>query len=376
MSDAYTLYGWHLSYFTGKALCYLRYKQVPHRHRAVDMLTLMWRIRRKTGAAVMPVLVTPQGEWINDSSRIIDHIEARAPGPSIHPATPVQRFASYLMEAWGDEWWIPLAMHTRWTYPENYALFEREAGPALLPFMPGFAQRRAVQRVAATLRGMLPAVGVRPEQSATMDAWMAGMLDLLNAHFAQHRFLFGDRPTLGDFGLVGSMYGHLGRDPWPARELVAPRPHLRAWIDRMARPEPPDGAASLARAPALLPDDQIPATLTPVFRAIAQEFVPLLEGIDAQVRARLAQEPPGRLLPRRLGDVEVPMAAGRFRRAALPYSLWMAQRTLDAYRSMTSPERQQVRAWLESIGGERLLALDIPRLRLRELRVLPEPVAA
>ena len=29
MSTSYTLYGWHLSYFTGKALCYLRYKQAP-----------------------------------------------------------------------------------------------------------------------------------------------------------------------------------------------------------------------------------------------------------------------------------------------------------------------------------------------------------
>ena len=369
MTDGYTLYGWHLSYFTGKALCYLRYKQVPHQHKAVDMVTLMWRIQRKTGAAVMPVLVTPQGKWINDTSRIIDHVEARVTGPSVHPATPVRRFASYLMEAWGDEWWIPLAMHTRWTYPENYALFEREAGSALLPFLPGFAQRRAVKRVAATLRGMLPAVGVRPEQFAVMDAWMAGMLDLLNAHFAQHHFLFGDRPTLGDFGLVGSMYGHLGRDPWPARELVAPRRHLRAWIDRMARPEQSAGAAS---APALLAKDQIPPTLTPVFQAMAREFVPLLQGINEQVRARLTDWPPGQLLPRRLGDVEVPMGLGRFRRAALPYSLWMAQRTLDVYRGMSPVEQQQVRAWLASIGCEQLLALDIPRLRLHGLRVAVE----
>jgi glutathione S-transferase len=369
LSDAYTLYGWHLSYFTGKALCYLRYKQVPHQLKAVDMVTLMWRIQRKTGAAVMPVLVTPQGEWINDSSLIIDHIEARVPAPSIHPATPVQRFAAYLMEAWGDEWWIPLAMHTRWTYPENYALFEREAGSALLPFLPGFAQRRAVQRVATTLRGMLPAVGVRPGQLAVMDSWMAGMLDLLNAHFAQHRFLFGDRPTLGDFGLVGSMYGHLGRDPWPARELVAPRQHLRAWIDRMASPAPSAGAAS---APALLANDQIPATLTPVFQAMAREFLPLLQGINEQVRAKLADWPPGQLLPRRLDDVEVPMGAGRLRRAALPYSLWMAQRTMDIYRSMNPVEQQQVRAWLASIGGEQLLALDIPRLRLHGVRVAAE----
>jgi len=372
LSDAYTLYGWHLSYFTGKALCYLRYKQVPHQLKAVDMVTLMWRIQRKTGAAVMPVLVTPQGEWINDSSRIIDHVEARVPGPSIHPATPVQRFASYLMEAWGDEWWIPLAMHTRWTYPENYALFEREAGSALLPLLPGFALRRAVKRVATTLRGRLPAVGVRPEQFAVMDRWMAGMLDLLDGHFAQHRFLFGDRPTLGDFGLVGSMYGHLGRDPWPARELVAPRPHLRAWIARMASPEQSSVTPS---APALLARDQIPATLTPVFQAMAREFVPLLEGIHEQVRAKLADWPPGQLLPRRLDDVEVPMGAGRFRRAALPYSLWMAQRTLDIYRGMNPVEQQQVGGWLASIGGEQLLALDIPRLRLHGVRVA-EQIAA
>ena len=135
MSTSYTLYGWHLSYFTGKALCYLRYKQAPFEHKAVDMFTLMRRIKRKTGAAVMPVMVTPEGEWINDTSRIIDHVEARIADRSVHPATPVQRFASYLMEAWGDEWWIPMAMHTRWTYPENYALFEREAGSALLPFL-------------------------------------------------------------------------------------------------------------------------------------------------------------------------------------------------------------------------------------------------
>ena len=366
MKAAYTLYGWHLSYFTGKAMCYLRYKQVPFEQKPVDMVTLMWRIRRQTGAAVMPVMVTPQGGWINDTSRIIDHIEARVPGPSIHPATPVQRFASYLMEAWGDEWWVPMAMHTRWSYPENYPLFEREAGSALLPWLPGFAQRRAVKVVASKLRGMLPAVGVRPEQFAVMDAWMDGMLDLLDTHFAHYLFLFGDRPVLGDFGLVGSMVAHLGRDPWPARQLVAPRPHLRAWIDRMAQPQQTRGAAN---PPALLADDQIPPTLLPVFQAIAREFVPLLEGISTQVAARLVDWPPGKLLPRGLGEVEVPMGTGRFRRTALPYSLWMAQRTLDVYRGMISVEQQQVRAWLGSIGGEPLLALDIPRLRLHGVRV-------
>ena len=112
---SYTLYGWHLSYFTGKVLCYLNYKRIPFVHREVDMTTLMWRIKRKVGAVVVPVLVTPEQQWIDDSSLIIDHLEQRFPDPFVLPPTPAQRFASYLMEAWGDEWWVPIAMHTRWT---------------------------------------------------------------------------------------------------------------------------------------------------------------------------------------------------------------------------------------------------------------------
>jgi glutathione S-transferase len=370
VSDSYTLYGWHLSYFTGKAMCYLRYKQVTFELKPVDLVTLMWRIKRKTGAAVMPVLVTPEGEWIHDTSRIIDHIETRWPERSVHPVTPVQRFASYLMEAWGDEWWVPMAMHTRWTYPENYALFEREAGKALLPFMPAWAQRRAVQLVATKLRGMLHAVGVRPEQFAVMDTWMHEMLDLLDAHFEHQPFLFGDCPQLGDFGLIGTMYGHLGRDPWPARELVAPRPHLRAWIDRMSEPQ------SLAFGSRnLLPHDEIALTLMPVFKAIAREFVPLLDGINEQVKSIQSVWPQGKPLPRRLGDVEVPMGQGVLRRAALPFSLWMAQRTLDAFEAMNAQEQLQVRQWLVAIGGERLLALQIPRLKMHGVCVSFDPDA-
>jgi glutathione S-transferase len=136
------------------------------------------------GAVVMPVLRTPQGAWVQDSSVIIDQLEATHPQRPVVPVSPVPRFAAYLLEAWCDEWWIPIAMHTRWSYPENYALFEREAGGHLLPGLPKTLQRRAVAYVADSLRGKLHAVGVRPEQFATMDRWTNTMLDQLDAHFA------------------------------------------------------------------------------------------------------------------------------------------------------------------------------------------------
>jgi len=366
MKPPYILYGWHMSYFTGKVRCYLLHKGIAFRDQPVNMFTLLSTIKRQTGAVVMPVLRTPQGTWVQDSSVIIDQLEAAHPQRPVIPTSPVPRFAAYLLEAWCDEWWIPIAMHTRWTYPENYALFEREAGRHLLPGFPGLLQRRAVAYIAASLRAKLYAVGVRPEQFATMDRWTADMLDLLDAHFAQQPYLLGAQATLADFSLAGPMVAHLGRDPWPARELVAPRRHLRGWIERIAAP-----ASTPAAVQTLPATDALPPTLAPVFRAICAEFLPLLEGINQQVQAALPALPPGQALRRGLADVEVPMGTGRFRRSALPYTLWMAQRALDVYRAMTAGEQAQVQAWLGSLGGERLLALDIPRLRLQGLRVLP-----
>ncbi len=366
MRKKFTLYGWHLSYFTGKVLCYLRYKRIPFDDQPVDMLTLMHRIKRETGEVVMPVLRTPDNEWLQDSSHIIDRMEAQFPDRPVIPVTPVQRFTAYLIEAWGDEWWIPVAMHTRWTYPENYALFESDAGSALLPRLPRFLQRMAVKKVAGTLRAMLPAVGVRREQFAVMDAWTTQMLDLLDSHFAVQPFLLGARPTLADYGLVGTMYGHLGRDPWPARELIAPRKNLHAWLQRMAHPTASNSDGEL------LADDAIAPTLEPILRSIFTEFVPMLEAINHKLKAVLPTQPEGKRIARGLGDIRFPMGSGHFQRAALPFTLWMAQRVLDVYHAMPAGEQLQIAERLAPLGGAALLALDIPRLRRAGLRVVAD----
>ncbi len=365
MGQAYILYGWHLSYFTGKVRCYLRYKGIPFVDQDVDLFTLTQRIKRKTGAVVMPVLRTPDDAWLQDSSDIIDHMEQLYPAHSVLPSTPVQKFATYVLEAWGDEWWVPIAMHTRWSYPENYPLFEQEAGSHLLPRFPGWMQRKAAGFVAGNLRGMLQRVGVRSEQFAVLNDWTLHMCDLLEAHFSKVPYLLGARPTLADFSLVGTMYGHLGRDPWPKREIISPRPALRNWIDRMANPEPADAGAPL------LPDDGIAPTLEPVLRAIFAQFVPMVQQINAQVSDLLRDWPPGKPLPRSLADVEIPIGNAVLRRAALPYTLWMVQRALDVYVAMPAPDQSKVAAWLDRLGGENLLELRIARLERRALRVAP-----
>ncbi len=359
MSSQYRMYGWHLSYFAGKVRSYLKYKRVPFDDVDVNLLVLMWLGKRKTGVVAMPLLQTPDDIWMQDSTETWQFIEARFKDRPVLPTSPRQRFVSLWLEAWGDEWWIPIAMQTRWRHEENYPLFEHDAGNALLPGWPRFMQRRAVARIARRLRGYLPAVGVRPDQDELLMTWTRRMLALLETHFSQHAFLLGDKPSLADFSLMGTMYGHLGRDPWPARELIAPNPHLRNWIDRMA-----DLPTSLdeSAAPGWLANDEIPATLMPILRITFEEFGAQVAGIAAQVSALAAHWPKDKRLPRILEDVAIPLPEGMFRRAAMPYTLWMAQRALDAIAELPEQTAQDLRYWLSESGGEALLSLDAPRL--------------
>ena len=68
----FTLYGWHLSYFSGKARAYLRYKGIPFVDKDINAYTLFRTIPANTKAKVMPVLQTPKDEWIQDTREIID----------------------------------------------------------------------------------------------------------------------------------------------------------------------------------------------------------------------------------------------------------------------------------------------------------------
>jgi glutathione S-transferase len=286
----HVLLGWELSYFSGKVRSYLRFKEVPFVERPIDFIGFRFRAPRATGAAAIPIVITPEGTWLQDSSAILDALEVRFPERGIVPGTPVQRFVAYLLELWGDEFWIPAGMHTRWSHAENYPLFEREVGGHLLPWLPRALQDRAAAHAAGMMRGHLPGVGIVPAQVPTLDAWIAQTLDQLEAHFAVHPYLLGGRPTLADFGLIAPLYGHLGRDPWPKRELIAKRPHVRAYIERMARPAQADGE--------LEADDAIPETLVPIVSAALRELLPFVAGTRDELLRFMAEQGGHKPVPR------------------------------------------------------------------------------
>ncbi len=88
-------------------------------------------IEPRIGYAIIPVLLTPDGQVVQDSAEIIDHVDALALGHAAQPGTPVQEFVSRVIELYADEWLAIVGMHYRWTYNDAWMVgeFGRIAAP-------------------------------------------------------------------------------------------------------------------------------------------------------------------------------------------------------------------------------------------------------
>ena len=353
MQNQYTLYGVQVSLFVGKVRGYLNYKGLDYQEKAPTLYDFFRRFPRKVGAGVMPVIQARENEWIGDTTEIIETLEARHPTPSIRPSSPRQKIAAMLIEAWCDDVAHPVALHTRWSFPENYPLFRSEMGKGLLPYAPRFLQNWAVDKTAAAqMRKASPNMGVVPQQIELLERWTVELLDVLELHLSQHDYLFGGRPTIADYSLLGLLYGHLSRDPWPQRELIAPRPHLKSYIERLHRGDTASGE--------LLPEDAIPETLLPVFDLIFNEFYPLLDATVKSVNEYIQRKglQAGDQVPRAFNGISFPMCDGEYTRIGLSYALWMMQRIQKKLREMPEDDRTSVAQWFADRGQVDLLEMD------------------
>jgi glutathione S-transferase len=352
----YTQIGTPLSLYSGKMRSYLIHKGIPFIERGSNPWEFSVRFKQKLKAAAIPVIITPQGEIMQDTSCMIDELERRFPDRPALPEGPVLQIASYLFEIWGDEFWLSLAMHTRWSHrQENLGLFVSDCGDFMLQGFPRCIKNVVGRRFASKMIEHTPGLGINAESAPLFDRFLQTQLDGLDTHFSTRRFLFGDRPCLGDYGMIGPLYAHIGRDPWSKRELVDPRPHLKAWIERMFD-------AGSSEAGEFQAEDTLPATLEPALRSIFDEMLPFLESSADAVRNTPTQSASVHEAPRWLDMVSYPLAGGQHERKVASYIVWMAQRMMDALGAMPLTDQEKVQNWLFEVGGEALLELELPRV--------------
>lgn len=358
---SYTFYAASLSLYSGKARGYLRWKNVPFREVLATRTVYAKEILPRVGWPVMPVLVAPDDTTVQDTTDIIDYVEANEPGPSVYPKGPRQKLAALILELFGDEWLLIAAMYYRWTYNEEFAY--SEFGNALYAELPPEERAAKGREDGARFKSFLPLLGITPNTAPAVEATYEEFLRAFDAHLAEHDFLFGSRPSIGDYGLLGPLYAHNYRDPASGEHMEKTAPRVADWCRRSHAPQH-------ALSGAFLENDEIPQTLLPILEIFAREQLPILLSTNELMHSWYAANPDADEVPRAIGMHEFTIGGVSENRGVIPYPLWMLGRVTDHLASLTGEDKSAAAALLTSIGADALIDLNIsPRLKRENFKL-------
>jgi len=234
MADRYRIFGAELSPYSVKVRSYFRYKGIPHQ----------WIIRNADSQAeyqkyarlpIVPLVVTPQNEGLQDSTPIIERMESVHPQPSIHPSDPVAAFVSVLFEEFGDEWGNKWMFHYRWARDVDQLSCAGRIARMMMPAADEAQLSTMIAQVRERMVGRVWFVGSSAQTAPQIEDSFCETLAMLETHLANRAYLFGARPAFGDFAMWGQLY-NLWTDPTPGAIIEARATNVLAWIHRMLWP--------------------------------------------------------------------------------------------------------------------------------------------
>jgi glutathione S-transferase len=280
MRGHYTVHGFDTSAATRKLEALVRYKGLPYEYRHEHARDRQ-KLEQRAGSRELPVLQTPEGWFLHDTSAIAMLLERLFPQTPILPPTPVQRMVSHVVEDWADHWLIRPALHFRWCRERD----AQERGLDFVHDLTGVTRANGLARAERARRDELlerviergrrsaECLAAGEERRGEMEFAYVRFLELLSAHLQRHRFLLGERPCLADFALFGVIEAHFSVDPTP-REIAESR--ARGVFDyarrvREARSGQGDEAPGWASSD-WLAGDTIAISLLPLIQEIAQGY--------------------------------------------------------------------------------------------------------
>lgn len=268
----YRVFGSELSPYSVKVRSYLRFKGIPHEW-IVRSRENVAEFQRHARLPLIPLVLTPEGDALQDSTPILERLEAEHPEPSIHPADPALAFLSALLEEYGDEWGNKPMFHYRWRYEAD----QRSAADRIArENLPGAPEAAIAELAGGVVERMVPRLNFVGSADATceqIEGSFRRLATFLERHLADRPYLFGARPAFADFGVAPQVY-ECASDPTPGAWLKQHAPTVLAWTQRMLDPKLEGEFETW---------DSLADTLSPVFsQEVAGLFLPWS---DANARA-------------------------------------------------------------------------------------------
>ena len=335
------LVGATASPYTQKMVALLRYRRIPYAVTwgAIDTSCAALGVAPPKPALMPTFFFEDNGETraVVDSTPIIRRLEEMVTGRSVLPTDPALAFIDYLIEDFADEWCTKYMFHYRW-YPEADA----DNAGTMLPLgidvsLPADRLAQFKEMFSARQIERLYVVGSNDVTASVIDASYRRFLAAMEAHLGNQKYLLGNRPGAGDFGLHGQLTQLVGFDPTPRAIAHEVSSRTVAWVDKMADQSGLDPAEN-----DWLPIETQPESLKDLLGEIGRVYAPAQL---ANARAVQAGEK----------NWECQIDGATWTQPTFSYQAKCLQWTNEQYRALGEGDRARVDSLLEGTGIEAML---------------------
>ncbi len=330
--------------YTQKMLALLRYRRIPY--------SILWdQVEQACQAmgveppkpALMPTfLLGSKGseQAVCDSTPIIRRLEDDYPGRSVLPFDPALAFVDYLIEDFSDEWCTKYMFHYRWHPSEDADNagtqlplgFDVTLSDDILAQFKAYFSERQISR--------LYVVGSNETTAPIIDASYRRFLKAMESHLKSQRYMLGNRPAAGDFGLYGQLTQLVGFDPTPRKHAYELSPRTVAWVDKVVdlsglEPKPEDWVSL----------EEQPDSLRELLVEIGRVYTPAQLANAAAVTA---------------GEKtwQCQIDGAEWTQPTFPYQAKCLRYTREAYQLLSASDRSRVDHFLKGTGVEPMLVED------------------
>ena len=332
--------------YSYKVMTYMNYKGIPYKRLEANAKALVEDIPRLVGQSIVPVLLTPQEEVLQDSTPIIEWLEERFLEKAVIPDDSRLAFLMWLLEEFADEYMPRIHMHTRWGNEQNQQAVSHRIGRGLAYAVPDASVGDLATFILSRQKGFNKHLGLTDRVRANMDQQVVDLLTLLDKHFLYYQFLLGDKPSMADFALYGSLKVHLYSDPNSKETMEVHGPRTCDWIETITAFGDTRGCVGQTTFGDWINlDDGIPESLHKLLSFSAKTYIPF-----AQACAQASKSKSKKF------DAKVYGLTETF--STHQYRVWSFEQLQNRYVQLQGDEKQLVDEALTAAGVLPLMMAD------------------
>jgi len=276
----YRIWQDYTSPYSYKVMTYMNYKGIPYKRMNANMDVYMGEIVELVGQTIIPVILTPDDQVMQDSTPMLEWFESEFNDKSAAPEDDRLQFLMWLLEEFADEYMPRLHMHTRWGNDQNRNTMShriargmsfakgdvgaKDLSPFLLDRQSGFDQHLGL---------------VGDDVRSNIDQQILDLLTILEEHFKHYQFLLGFKPSVADFSLFGPLRVHLFNDPQSNEIMEVNAPRTCRWMDTIAELGDTRGCVGQTEFGDWIDlDEGLPESLASLLAFVGKTYIPFAKG--------------------------------------------------------------------------------------------------